>query len=202
MSETAESPRRTPGRPRSQASHEAIIRATLELLVENGYRSLTMESVRARAGVGKATIYRRWRSKTELVEEAIKLLSGGVELPDTGSLRGDFLAIAALAMRSAALPDSTLVPRLVAEATGDPALHEIFLRELVLPRRNALTVFLDRARTRGEVRPEVDPELAVDLMIGPLIYRLLIGALGAPIPRNYVERMFDMAMAGLTAEPG
>jgi AcrR family transcriptional regulator len=53
------SPRRTPGRPRSEASHQAIIRATLELLLETGYRSLTMEGVRARAGVGKATIYRR-----------------------------------------------------------------------------------------------------------------------------------------------
>ena len=74
MSETAESPRRTPGRPRSEASHHAIIQATLELLIEGGYGSLTMEAVRTRAGVGKATIYRRWPSKEELVRDAIVFL--------------------------------------------------------------------------------------------------------------------------------
>ena len=74
MSETAESPRRMPGRPRSEASHQAIIEATLELLIEVGYGSLTMEAVRARAGVGKATIYRRWSSKEELVRDAIVFL--------------------------------------------------------------------------------------------------------------------------------
>jgi len=188
------------GRPRSAEAHQAILKATLELLVEGGFRGLSMDGVAARAGVGKATIYRRWRSKTELVGEAIKLLSEGVELPDTGSLRGDFLEIARFAMRATNLPESTLVPRLLAEATGDPALHEIFFRELVVPRRNALKMFLERAQARGELRTDLDLDLAVDLLIGPIVYRLLIAALGGRIPRNYVERSFDAAMTGLAAK--
>ena len=90
MSETAESPRRTPGRPRSEASHHAIIEATLELLIESGYGALTMDAVRTRAGVGKATIYRRWSSKEELVSDAIVVLHEEFDTPDTGSLRGDY----------------------------------------------------------------------------------------------------------------
>ena len=101
MSETAESPRRTPGRPRSEASHQAIIDATLELLVEGGYGALTMEAVRTRAGVGKATIYRRWASKEELVRDAIVFLHEEFDAPDTGSLRGDYEALAALVRSSA-----------------------------------------------------------------------------------------------------
>jgi AcrR family transcriptional regulator len=190
------------GRPRSTEAHQAILRATLELLVEGGFRGLSIDGVAARAGVGKATIYRRWRSKTELVEEAIKGLSEGIELPDTGSLRGDFLAIAVFAMRGTNVRESTLVPRLVAEAAGDPTLHEIFLRELVAPRRNALKVLLKRAQARGELRRDADLELAVDLLIGPIFYRLLIVALGARLPRNYAERSFEGAMTGLAAAEG
>jgi AcrR family transcriptional regulator len=97
---TAESPRRMPGRPRSEASHQAIIRATLELLLEVGYGPLTMEAVRLRAGVGKATIYRRWSSKEELVRDAIVALHEEFDVPDTGSLRGDYHAIAEMVRAS------------------------------------------------------------------------------------------------------
>ena len=90
MSETTESPRRMPGRPRSEASHQAIIQATLELLIEVGYGALTMDAVRDRAGVGKATIYRRWSSKEELVRDTIVFLHEDFAAPDTGSLRGDY----------------------------------------------------------------------------------------------------------------
>ena len=80
--------RRPPGRPRSERSHLAIVRATLELLTEVGYQRLTMEQVQRRAGVGKATIYRRWDSKAELVKDAIQYVSAELPIPDTGSLRG------------------------------------------------------------------------------------------------------------------
>ena len=138
MSETAESPRRTPGRPRSEESHQAIIRATLELLLEDGYGSLTMESVRTRAGVGKATIYRRWSSKAELVRDAIVYLHEEFDVPDTGSLRGDYEAIAELVReRGVRGPGAGMVmPRLLAEAANDHELHEIFYENLVRPRRD------------------------------------------------------------------
>ena len=175
MSETAESPRRTPGRPRSEASHQAIIRATLELLLESGYRSLTMEGVRARAGVGKATIYRRWSSKEELVRDAIVFIHDDVEAPDTGSLRGDYEGMASR-VRSAAkrAGAATFMARLLGETANDPELHAIFYDNLVEPRRAQTRTILERAMARGEIRDDVDIDLIIDLFAGPVIYRLLI----------------------------
>jgi AcrR family transcriptional regulator len=182
----AQSPRRSPGRPRSQASHEAIVRATLELLLEGGYGPLTMEAVRARSGVGKATIYRRWASKTELVGDAIASLHEEFDVPDTGSLRGDFHAIAEMVRASGRRAGaSILAPRLLAEAVNDPELHAIFTQHLVQPRREALGGLLRRAAERGEIRGDVDLELLIDLFAGPAVYRLLISA-------GDLSQMFDV----------
>jgi AcrR family transcriptional regulator len=186
VTETAESPRRAPGRPRSQASHEAIIRATLELLLEVGYGPLTMEGVRTRAGVGKATIYRRWASKEELVRDAIVSLHEEFDVIDTGSLEGDYAAIAEMVRASASRAGaSRLAPRLLGEAVNDPELHAIFYENLVKPRREALGDLLRRAVERGEIREGIDIELLIDLFAGPAVYRLLI-------TRGDVSKMFSV----------
>jgi AcrR family transcriptional regulator len=189
----------TRGRPRSPEAHRAILEATLELLVEGGFRALSMDAVAARAGVGKATIYRRWRSKTELVSAAVKLLNADIDLADTGTLRGDYLAIARQAMGAMNTPVSTIAPRLVAEATGEPELHAIFLDELVVPRRRALKILLRRAEERGEIRTGLDYDIVVDLLAGPVMYRLLVAAIGLKVPRNYPAKVFDQVFAGIAA---
>jgi len=194
---TAESPRRAPGRPRSQASHEAIIRATLELLLEVGYGPLTMEAVRTRAGVGKATIYRRWSSKEELVRDAIVFLHEEFDVPDTGSLRGDYHAIAQMVRDSAARAGaSRLAPRLLGEAVNDPELHAIFYENLVRPRRRALGGLIQRAVDRGEIRGDVDIDLLVDMFAGPAVYRLLITA-GDLSKMFDVDEQLDVLLNGL-----
>ena len=196
MSETTESPRRTPGRPRSEASHQAIIQATLELLVEAGYGALTMEAVRTRAGVGKATIYRRWGSKEELVRDAIVFLHDEFDTPDTGSLQGDYEALAAVVRASASRGGATLMPRLLGEAVNDPELFAIFRANLVEPRRAALRAVLARAVARGEIRADVDLELVLDLFAGPAVYRLLIT--GGDMSQMFaVEDQMDALMNGL-----
>jgi AcrR family transcriptional regulator len=194
---TAESPRRAPGRPRSEASHQAIIRATLELLLEVGYGPLTMEAVRTRAGVGKATIYRRWSSKEQLVGDAIVSLHEEFDVPDTGSLRGDYHAIAQMVRNSAARSGaSRLAPRLLGEAVNDPELHAIFYKNLVLPRRQALGGLLRRAMERGEIRDDVDLDLLIDLFAGPAVYRLLITA--GDISKMFdVDQQLDVLLNGL-----
>jgi AcrR family transcriptional regulator len=197
MSETAESPRRTPGRPRSEESHQAIIRATLELLLDVGYGSLTMEGVRARAGVGKATIYRRWHSKEELVRDAIVFMHEDFPAPDTGSLRGDYAALAAT-VRAATdrAGAATFMPRLLGEAVNDPELHAIFYEHLVRPRRQALGRVLKSAVARGELRDDVDLELMIDLFAGPAVYRLLIT--GGDMSQMFsVEAQLDALLTGL-----
>src|SRR5262245_19571830 len=190
----------TRGRPRSAEADRAILKATLELLVEGGFGGLSMDAVAARAGVGKATIYRRWKSKYELVQAAVRELSAGGELSDTGSLRGDMLALASLTTEAANLPAATLVPRLVAEATGEPELHDIFLRTLVKPRRQAIATLLQRARERREIRADVEIDLAMALLVGPIVYRFLAAALGLEMPTDYLERVFDVALRGLAVQ--
>jgi AcrR family transcriptional regulator len=179
---------RGPGRPRSAAADEAILRATLELLASDGYRGLTMEAVRDRAGVGKATIYRRYGSKEELVRAAITHLNYDLPLPeDTGSLEGDFAAVASAALTGAEVVGTfSLMPRLLAEVVDEPELHAIFYAQLVEPRRRIIRELVRRAMARGEVRPDVDVDLAVDLMVGPMIYRVILAGgdpakLGDPV---------------------
>ena len=191
--------RRPPGRPRSERSHLAIVQATLELLVEVGYERLTMEQVQRRAGVGKATIYRHWTSKAELVKEAIQHLSAELPVPNTGSLAADFAAVARTALaiakdRNAAL----LMPRLLAEAGGDEELHAIFSAQLVEPRRRVLRTVLERARDRGELRADADLELTIDMLIGPVIYRFLITGGDLTPAAAQVPRVLAALLEGLS----
>ena len=194
--------RRPPGRPRSARSHVAIVTATLELLTEVGFERLTMEQVQRRAGVGKATIYRHWTSKAELVKEAIQHLSAELPVPDTGSLAADFAAVARAALaiakdRNAAL----LMPRLLAEAGGDEELHAIFSAQLVEPRRRVLRTVLERARDRGELRADADLELTIDMLIGPVIYRFLITGGDLTPAAAQVPRVLAALLEGLSPPP-
>jgi AcrR family transcriptional regulator len=191
--------RRSPGRPRSERSHLAIVRATLELLVEIGYARLTMEQVQRRAGVGKATIYRRWTSKAELVKDAIQHLGADLPLPDTGSLRGDYAAIGAALIAIAKDRDAALLmPRLLAEASGDPELHAIFQAKLVEPRRRVMRITLERARDRGELRADVDIELAIDMLAGPIVYRFLITGGDLEPAAAAAPRLLETLLEGLS----
>lgn len=188
---------RPPGRPRSEASHQAIIKATLELLLEGGYRALTMEQVRARAGVGKATIYRRWQSKEELVTTVIEHLHQDLQAPDTGSLRGDYEELARSVIGSAAKAGmTTFMPRLLAEAVDNADLHAIFYANLVAPRRAVMREVLERAVARGELRGDVDLELVTDILVGPALYRILISA--GDLSQLWAPRqLLDVVLAGL-----
>ena len=165
---------RAPGRPRSAEADEAIVRATLEVLLEEGFRGLSVDAVRQRAGVGKATIYRHFPDKDALVVAAIRSLHKAVEEPpDTGSLEGDVHGL--FAQGYLADPRITsFAPRLLAEAAGSPEMHAIFRSALIEPRRAFLGTILRRAVERGELRDDLDVELVLDLVAGPFIYRLLI----------------------------
>jgi len=195
MNDIAERGRR-PGRPRSPVADAAIVRATLELLLEDGYRGLTMEKVRARAGVGKATLYRRYGSKEELVAEAIRHLNQPIDRPDTGAVRDDVLAVARSVMAGAErVQFASFVPRLLAEAAGDREMHAIFYENLVAPRRAVMGEVLRRGVERGELRADLDVELAIDILTGPWVYRLLIS--GGEVYRSDPTILLDLILGGL-----
>jgi AcrR family transcriptional regulator len=197
VSDIAERGRR-PGRPRSTVADAAIVRATLELLLEDGYRALTMEQVRARAGVGKATLYRRYGSKQELVAEAIRHLNQPIDMPDTGAVREDILAVARSVMAGAErVQFASFVPRLLAEAAGDREMHAIFYDNLVAPRRAVMGDVLRRGVERGELRADLDVELAIDVITGPWVYRLLISGGDPGVYRTDPTVLLDLILDGL-----
>jgi AcrR family transcriptional regulator len=190
---------RPPGRPRSAAADRAILGAALELLAEDGYRGLTMERVRERAGVGKATLYRRYGSKEELVRAAIAHLNADVPLPeDTGSLVGDFAAVARAVLAGAEATSAfDVMPRLLADVARDPEMHALFSEHLVAPRRRVVRAILERAVARGEVRADADLELATDLVIGPIVYRVILTG-GDPRQLGDPLEIVRTALAGLS----
>ena len=198
MSDTAEERGRRPGRPRSAVADAAIVRATLELLLEDGYRALTMEQVRARAGVGKATLSRRYGPKQELVAEAIRHLNQPIDMPDTGAVREDILAVARSVMAGAErVQFASFVPRLLAEAAGDREMHAIFYENLVAPRRAVMGDVLRRGVERGELRADLDVELAIDIITGPWVYRLLISGGDPGVYRADPTVLLDLILDGL-----
>jgi AcrR family transcriptional regulator len=194
---------RRPGRPRSAAADASIVRATLELLLEGGYRGLTMEQVSARAGVGKATLYRRHASKPELVATAIRHLNQPLALPATGDVRTDILTVARSVQAGAERVEfASVAPRLLAESANDPEMHAIFYENLVAPRRAIMAGVLRAAIDRGELRADVDVEQAIDVLTGPWVYRLLIsgGDTSAAVAVN-PSAVLDLVLPGMLADP-
>lgn len=193
----SDGPARRPGRPRSAESHAAILRATLQLAIEDGLAGMTIEAVAARAGVGKTTIYRRWSSKQELMAAAVRFIAHDLDVPDTGSLRGDYLALARAAIGSLAPGALKLMPRLMLEAADDPELFAVCREVLIDPRRAALRAILERAIARGEARAGIDLDVAIDVLIGPMIYRTLISGADPAALAGLPESVFELVARGL-----
>ena len=182
------------GRPRSEVAHQAILDATLELLAEVGFSALTVEGVAQRAGVGKATIYRRWPSKLPLVVEAFGELPAFEDV-DTGSLDRDLKAMLTQYLKSfLSTPLATVYPSLAAERRHNPELGAL-LDPLLRNRRKPLDAALRRALARGELAEGLDLELASDLIVGPVAVRLFFR--GTQIKPDMVGPMVDMALDGI-----
>jgi AcrR family transcriptional regulator len=182
---------------RSERSHRAILDATISLLCEHGFAGLTVDGVAARAGVGKATIYRHWASKNELAMEAIGAVLPAPVGPDTGSLQEDLrqlmLGVSRMLTDS---PLASLTPSLVDAAERDPALRELH-RNFVCRRREVVMGLVGQAIERGEVRADVDPSTVADLVAGPLFYRRLLTH--EPIDEAYVDGMVELVMSAVRA---
>jgi AcrR family transcriptional regulator len=185
------------GRRRSASSHAAIVRATQELLVERGYRELTIEGVAARAGVGKQTIYRWWPSRAALVLEAYLAGSEGLPLPpESGSVHEDVRALVVWLASVLAQPiGGRVVAGLIADLQHDPDLAEGFHRDVVPARRSAMLAALERARDRGEIRADADLGVAVDELHGAVFYRVLLS--GEPIDDEFAARLTHQVLGGL-----
>jgi len=187
--------KRPRGRPRSEAAREAILGATLALLRTAGYDALTIEGVAEHAEVGKKTIYRHWASKEALIADAVKQIVSEIEIPDTGTTKGDLLALMRDAVRVYRDPENaTLMPGLVAAMARSERIAEIVRSGFLAERRRAITVLLDRAVARGDLQSTLDRELALDVLGGPLFYRLLIT--GRAIDDRLARGVVDLMLHG------
>lgn len=193
-----ESPSRArPGRPRSETVRQAILGATLELLEESGLAGLTMEAIAARAGVGKATLYRWWPTRGLVALDAMmREIESAAGVATSGRFRETMIAnVRALIVLYTTTARGHAIAAIIGEMQRDPELAEAFRERLMAKRRAALRKLIEAASLRGELRSDVDPELVIDLIYSPIYLRLLLRHL--PLDEQFAEQVVDAALTGL-----
>ena len=182
--------------PRTERSKAAILAATLDLLAEEGVGGLTVDAVAERAGVGKATVYRHWASRAELILDAISSLVIEDEAAEHGSLREDLQAAYDRIIHVCGTSTIARVLPTLAEAAGrDPKLASVH-KEFVASRRRFLLAALERAAERNELRPGLDLSIVADLIAGPMFYKKLVHH---DLPdKAYADALLDLVLAAIT----
>lgn len=185
-----------PGRPRSERLHRAILKTAFKLVLELGFRAVSVELIAAKAGVGKTTIYRRWPNKAAVVMDAFTMMVGSGSLFPKAARATDSIRLQMRAMaKSFRGDDGVLVKALLAEAQFDPELAKAFRDRWTLPRRKLALPVIREAIRQGGMRPEIDAEDTIDLLYAPIYYRLQMGT--GPLSDVYVDAILDRAMKGL-----
>jgi AcrR family transcriptional regulator len=176
---------RGPGRPRSEEARQAVLAAAFEMAAEHGPAGLRMEAIAKRAGVSKETLYRWWRSKADVLLEALaERGERTIPMPDSGSLAEDMRTFMRATAASADAPTQRILRALAAEAASDPEQATLVRDRFIARRRAALGELLDRAVQRGEL-DQAQAETALDLVFGSLWYRLIFGI--GPLDRDWAD---------------
>jgi AcrR family transcriptional regulator len=183
------------GRPRSRQTNQAILRAAAEIVAASSLAEMTIEGVAERAGVGKASIYRRWPSKGALAFDAVvDTILATQPTPDTGSLEGDLTHVAENWVRLSNTPrGGRTVAHFIAEVQSDPGLAVVWRERFVDRIRKERRPIIERAVARGEIPAGSDPELIMDLLFGPLYHRYLNRHL--PLDQSFARGVARMVAA-------
>ncbi|TFV98149.1 TetR/AcrR family transcriptional regulator [Leifsonia flava] len=181
------------GRKRDHTRDPEILDAALDVLAETGYDGMTIDMVAARAKAGKATVYRRWSSKAELVVDAVACMKRTDldvdHLPDTGTLRGDLVAMIKPRSIEDAEKKLQIMAGLVSMISRDPGLAEAVNAAIVEPRVSVNRTFLRRAIERGEIAADCDVETLALLSPSMASYRVLIEQ--KPVDREFLLALID-----------
>jgi AcrR family transcriptional regulator len=194
---TTEVPRSSRGgRPRDPSRDSVIRAAILRLLADVGYGALTMDAVASEAGVGKATIYRRWRTKQDLVVDTISDLNRAEAAPpDTGSLEGDLRLMLRSLVSVITGPTGAATLSLLSTVPHQPALAEAFRDGPLAVWRHAFEQIWARAEQRGEVRPGVAGSVPAETTSALLVQRWLLT--GEPVDEAYADEVLDTVVLPL-----
>jgi len=194
--------RKGPGRPRSQAADQAILRAALEIFIEQGVDGASIEQIAARARVARTTLYRRWSSKEALIAQAIAVARGAPEqlaaVKRAELTRLPRLLVRALA-ESLSMPGyKELAARLIGSVPSCPELMAVYWSTYMAPRREIIGNVLERARAEGLIRKDSDPEVLLDLVGGAMIFHLLVrpGVRTAREMRAYLSKVLHELSLG------
>jgi AcrR family transcriptional regulator len=187
-------------RPRSAQAHKKVLDAAVQLFSERGIDSTSMDAIAEASGVSKATIYKHWQDKDALCLEVMGYLHGLDEEPpifDSGDLRADL--IAQLQYQPAADRQALrekMTPHMIAYASRNRAMGEVWRARVVEPARVALTNILKRGEKRGSLRRGLDPEVGIALLLGPLIYRhIFVTKAGRKSPKDLEVQVVDAFLA-------
>jgi len=190
---TDDAPRR--GRPRSKKFDESILAATLELAGEVGIKGMSMDELAQRAGVSKATIYRRWPSKEILVLQALQSSLQPLDDVDTGEVVEDLRLCLGQMIARMSKKDrmNDVLPHLIEMATHDATLRSA-VDDYVANRRVPVRQVLERAIGRGELPAGTDIEMVLDALLGPIIYRRLLS--GGVLDADFLDRLIVLVLPG------
>lgn len=184
------------GRPRNVETEKAILAASYDLLLENGFGAVTVEKIAERAGVSKATIYKWWPNKAAVVMDGfLSAASARLPVPDTDSVLQDILDHAKNVTRFMTSPEGQIIKELIGEGQFDFGLAEAYQTRYIRPRRLEARQLLERGIRLGELKADLDIELSIDLLYGPIFYRLLV--LGDSMDDAYVEKLVSYSFAGI-----
>lgn len=195
---TSYAEKRAPGRPRSDEAKQAILESTLELLKEVGFEELSIEGIAASAGVGKATVYRWWPNKAALVIDAFLTIVGPeLRFPTEGSV-SDVLHQQMLRLVKLMRGDfGKMLSAVIGAGQSQPELREAVWKQFIEPRRAEARELLENAQRKGDIRDDIPADTLLDMMYGPLYFRLLVGH--ARIDSAMVDAIFDVAGGGMEA---
>lgn len=186
-----------PGRQRSEAADHAILDATLELLGEHGYASLTMAAVIAKSEVSSATLYRRWPTKQELVAAALATLHAEIVDIDTGSLRTDVIEMVRSSSEAMSVRREDLAEDLAVELRRNPEFRAAVKEKFILPRRRVMAAIVERAQNRREIGVNIDAATAFAFIGGPLHNRMYVQ--GESLTAAFQRKVAAGALAAMIA---
>lgn len=184
------------GRPRSEKTKKAILTAGYELLLENGFGAVTIEKIAERAGVSKATIYKWWPNKAAVVMDAFfDAAVVRLPIPDTGSTINDIIIQVNNLAKFLISREGKVINEVIAEGQYDQKLAETYRTIYFKPRRLDSRYILERGISRGELKEDLDIELVMDLIFGPLFYRLLIT--GDVVDEDFIKNLIKYVFEGI-----